>query len=386
MTAIPKIVPRPGGTPLPSEVLGRDDLIIELCKELRGGTNFILSDPRRMGKTALLIRLCNEPGDDITAVHMSLEGIDTLKDAIETMLSELLKHAGLKKRISKTLEQWLDKAQLDLGYASLEASPPDSRMPLVALEKVIIAVDDSLNEGELLVVAVDEVTRVLDNLCKNDPHQASLLLQVLNRLRSRTKSRVRWILTGSVGFHHVIRQAGETEGIMANAETLDLGPLTFTGATRLAASFFAGIEREADDDVIEAIVNRTDGIPFFMQHITKALRGSDDPVTVDEAEAAWIDFINDRSKSAPSTHLVTRLDPYYDDPKLVKEILDHFALSTEPVTFEEMVATFSSDAIDRDGLVVLVDSLVDDHYLDGSGEGWRYQSLREIWIARRRLA
>ena len=48
---------------------------------------------------------------------------------------------------------------------------------------------------------------------KEGPDAANHLLQTLRSLR-RQGSRLRWIVCGSVGFHHVLRQCNATEGVV----------------------------------------------------------------------------------------------------------------------------------------------------------------------------
>lgn len=374
------IVPQTGGTPDPGDVVGRDELILRIVAACRNGTNFIISDPRRMGKTATLIRLCNEPGPGIDALLINLEGVSSITEIAERTFDAIRRHRRLRDRAGGVLKTFIEHVSVQAGPIKL-SDFAQTLTPLVALERAFASIDDSLDDGELLIVALDEVTVAIENLCKDDPTEAALMLQMLRNLRGRQGSKIRWILTGSVGFHHVIRLAGATEGTLAEAESLDLGPLSSDNAIELAQRLFAGIDCDVDDAAVTRLIECTSGIPFLMHQTVASLRGYGESPSPGEVATAYESLIADRSKSAPATHLLTRIDGYYDDAALAKQVLDFLAIEG-PASFSDVCAKF--DTTHREVMLALVDDLTDDHYVQAN-LAWRYAALRDIWIARRRL-
>lgn len=251
------------------------------------------------------------------------------------------------------------------------------------LTQAFDAVDSQLNDGELLIVAIDEVTVALDNLCDENPRDAAIMLQTLRNLRTRPGSKTRWILTGSVGFHHVIRKASSTEGVMADADVVDLGPLSKGYATELADRLLAFIGRDATPHVIDHMVDATSAIPFLLHQVAALLGRGTGAVTETDIDDALAGYFEARGKSAPATHLVTRLDWYYPDPKLAAEVLDHLALHA-PITFSDLCAAFAVQS--RDAMLALVNDLEDDHYIQPIDHTWRYHALRQVWVTRRKLS
>jgi len=91
---------------------------------------------------------------------------------------------------------------------------------------------------------MDEVPVAIGNIARNEgANEANLLLQTLRALRRRG-SRLRWIVCGSVGFHHVLRHCGATQGVLNDLVNLPLGPLEPRDATELAQRLFLGIGRK----------------------------------------------------------------------------------------------------------------------------------------------
>lgn len=378
------ITPQTGGTPDPADVIGRDDVILQIVSAARQGTNHLLSDPRRMGKTSLLVRLCNEPGPNATALKIDLEGCATVDEVVVRILSDLRGLASLKDRARDAIRRSLEggSAKFTAGPVKLSATARVAGA-LATLESCIKAIHDDLEPEHLVIVALDEVTVAADLVARRDPGECQRLLQTLRHLRGDAHRRVRWVLSGSVGFHHVLRRAGATEGLINDLAPVELGPLQDAPARELAEALLAGIGREAGLDVIDQLVAMTDRIPFMLHNAVHRLADGSGEVTAAEADESFAGYLADRGRSGAWTHLVTRVDTYYENPTLAQQVLDARAIAADPVSFDALCAEHPS--ADAEQMRRLVDHLVDDHYLDDQTLTWRYGVLRDTWILRRRL-
>jgi hypothetical protein len=181
------------------------------------------------------------------------------------------------------------------------------------LSETIRSVDDHLEEAVLFVIAMDEVPIALLNIAANEgPAAARQLLQTLRELRQ--ESELRWIVCGSIGFHHILRRCDATEGAINDLVNLPLGPLDPDQADELARRLLLGIERPPTGDAVAALVSQGGCIPFLIHAL--ALRREDDgtgPVSAKDVADAFTGFIDDRDESRAVTHLVTRLDPLYGE-------------------------------------------------------------------------
>jgi hypothetical protein len=332
-----------------------------------------LNDPRRMGKTVWLDMFCLAPGDGLGAVKIDYEGIQSSEEFLVRTVEGLSDYRGVPAKARDKLNALFDRVET-VGPITIRAGvAARSRTELLA--EVIRGVDDHLPVGELLVIAMDEVPIAIANIARNESADAAgQLLQTLRQLRRR-ESRLRWIVCGSIGFHHVLRHCNTTEGAVNDLVNLPLGPLDISDAQELASRLLLGIGRTGGDDVVDALVERSGAIPFLIHALTHRLddtgRGA---VTVDDVTDAFMDFLDDRDESRAATHLVTRLDLHYDErtPK-ARALLDRLALNGPAQSSE-----YDSE---------LLDDLIDDHYLvERRGEvSWRYAVLREIWAHKRRL-
>jgi len=385
MVSTLSIPPQTGGTLDPSHVIGRDDLILELVASSRRGVHHLLTDPRRMGKTAMLIRLCNEPGKNVTALKVDLEGIATAEEAVLRILVAIVDDESLGRRVVEQIKSFLGDVERAGPIELSKSAKATGALP--SLRSALERVADGLDDGETLIICLDEVTIAVENLAKRDPNEANRFLQTLRGLRE-SQPKIAWILTGSVGFHHVLRKAEATEGAVNNLNIVDLGPLSSDDAAELVRALGRGIDRKFHDDAVSQLVAATDGIPFMLHNVAHRLSTGAGPIDVDEAIAACDGYLADPSKSGAWTHLVTRIEPYYPDPDLANRVLDARAISNQATTFRALFDEFRSAAeseIDRDTFLALIDDLVADHYLTHDTFTWRYDVIRHIWMLRRKL-
>lgn len=375
------IRPQTGGNVALTDVVGRGELIADALGRLRAGTNLLVCDPRRMGKTAMLSRLVSEPGEGLEAVMISFEGVASEAQFLERTIAALRSRTGLWPRIWKHVRAFVDEVEGTIGNFTVKAAFAD-RAPAEVLGDVLAAVEGQLDDP--LVVVMDEVPLAIRNITREQgANSADRVLQALRRTRS-SSTKLRWVVCGSIGFHHVLAAAGSTEGAVNDLHALALGPLDRDGAGLLARCLALGIDRDISGDAVEAMVADTGGIPYLLHHVANKLTHGTGPISAGEVDQRWGEFVDDGDLSKGMTHLLTRIDDY--PPELIdaaKAFLDAAAVAaaTEPAV------CVSLGREDRRRLIKLV---VDDHYVvvDRSAAlefRWRYDVLRRIWVRRRYL-
>ena len=340
------------------------------------GNNLCVNDPRRMGKTVWLDLFCEQPGDGFEAVKIDFEGVQTAQEFLIRAVTGLRKHRTLPHQAVAKLKALFDNVEVAVGQVSVKTGV-STRSPTDLLDETIRSIDAHLAGDVLLVIAMDEVPIAISNIARNqDPATAHQLLQTLRGLR-RTGSRLRWIVCGSVGFHHVLRQCDATEGVINDLVNLPLGPLQPAEAQELAQRLLLGIGRAGGEDAVGSLVEHSGAIPFLLHALAQRLdEAGRDAVSPADVADAFERFMNDRDGSRAVTHLLSRVDLLYGpDAASAEKILDRVAL-------EGSTRTRDLDAANR-----VLDALIDDHYLleNGGSLTWRYGVLRRIWIHRQRL-
>jgi hypothetical protein len=372
------LLPNAGSVIDPSSAVGREDALARAWRDLGEGKNLAIADPRRMGKTVLLSLLKERAPQHVTPVSIDYEGVASTEMFLLRTFEAIRGQASLPvkalEQVKAVFTGW--DAKLKLGPLEVNAGLR-TRTPIDLLTELLTTIDEQLPADQLMLVLMDEVPISILNIARNEgPAAGSLLLQALRALRGRPQSRLRWVLCGSVGFHHVLRQCGATEGALNDLANLPLGPLPDAEARELAHRLLLGIQRSGDPAARDRLASKSGGIAFLIHSLANVLRNSGtSQASVDDIDQAFEDFIADRDESRAVTHLVTRLEDYYgEDTKTAEDLLTRLAQEGR-LPVEEI------DVPER-----ILDDLIDDHYLidHDRGIGWRYEVLRVIWLKRKR--
>jgi hypothetical protein len=182
--------------------------LARLQRELANSSNLLLTAPRRVGKTSLVLRLCElERQAGRSAVFMNVEGChDEL--AFAEKLVDTLNESGLHPETLGRISLLFRKARqafsgMKVGAAGVDmemgsAEDPDHSTLGRALESIFRKIESS---GTKLLLAIDEMPELLLAMSRQDhgTERVSRLLHWLRALRQTHRQHVRWIFLGSIG-------------------------------------------------------------------------------------------------------------------------------------------------------------------------------------------
>lgn len=212
-----------------------------------------------------------------------------------------------------------------------------------------------------------------------------VLLDTLRAVRQRC-SRVRMVLTGSIGFHLIKRQLDEKgyRNQPINDVRIESVPMLEPDDARpLVEALLRGIGVEPRTVVTDSIMAHSEGHPFLIQHLVESLRGKHEPNEGDVAESLA------RLLSPPSVldlgHYASRLTKYYGEreaPALA--ILDALAKTSKGMALDALLEQLS---MDRTTAVPVIQALRDDDYLTQRGRHLRFSLdfVRRYWCDDRML-
>ncbi len=391
LPAVRPIVPAPGGQLAPDEVFGRDGDIARAWDRLER-SSIRLTEPRRIGKTSFLVRLAHAPPDGWFCVRQSFQGVATREAMAARALSGIYSLQPLGRRVGGRLKQFLNmgsvSASVDQVTFELRASFRDD--PAGALDQALQAVDDALGEQRLVLVWDEVPDMVLEVIAREGVDAASELLAVLRRFRDeRRPSSLRWLMTGSVGFHHSLRSCTGGDALIADLEAFSIGPLDQGWARWLCDGLLLGAGVTADPDVASEMAEVTAGIPYLAHLVAQYARDRGWKECAAGEVQGWFDLAAaDLDHSQAATHLLSRLGRYYgDDAATAEWVLDQTVMA--PMSRAELEAAPGAHlaASDDAALRQVLDWLCLDHYLEKHPQSgrysWRYPALGRIWKIRR---
>lgn len=213
--SIRPIALNPGGRVDPSDVVGRDADVRAILDALQS-TGVILTGPRRVGKTSLA---------GVVAHEVLTSGWDVIVQSVEGFTSVAEVAAALEAR----------------SPAARPREPESHREhDLRLLECAVTGAVRASREKLLLIL--DEVPVLVRTLERAQPGKGIALLHLLRRLRQENSARLRMMLLGSLGFHHV---RAVDQGVLNDLVRVAIGPLAPEDGTFLAASLFRFSRRRA---------------------------------------------------------------------------------------------------------------------------------------------
>ena len=369
------IVPQPGSDRDPAHFVGRVATTTRARERLTAGANLLLTDPRRMGKT-FWMRTFAATEPSFRAYLIDYQGVGTVKDFITKTAETLARDKGLPARVRTLLSKIFDHVE---SFGVSGALTIKTSHPPVSPHLLLVNILNTLNETDektVPLVMMDEVPMAIDNIARHENKQAAReLLQTLRSLRQGSV-RVRWIITGSIGFHHVLHSIGATSGDLADLEPLHLGPMPDGEARELAQRLLIGIGQMPADPVVSEFISVGGGVPSILQKVASILRqrkrGVLNPQDVREC---FEDIIDDRDEFLFLKHLGERIDPYYGARAgLARKVLGAaVSMNRDWIKITE--------SLPDEGAATIIDDLCSDHYLERRGHyiRWRYPAFQYIW-------
>ena len=373
------IVPQPGSDRDPAHFVGRVATTTRARERLAAGANLLLTDPRRMGKT-FWMRTFAAREQSFHSYFIDYEGTKTVDEFLIKTAEALIRDRSLPLRARKQLETIFDNGEISLSKGPLAIKGYFQQTPPYHLLTRVLSALENEDSKTIPIVMMDEVPMAINNIAVHEgTGSAEQLLQTLRALRQET-SRIRWIVTGSIGFHHVLRKINTTQGVLNDLNPVPLGPLADKEAEELASRLLLGIEQPLIDTVINELVKVTGGVPFLLHNVVKMLGEGPRNVTRPcDVHDCFEDFIDDPDQFYGLEHFLTRMPSNYDGRARIADDILRKALS------ETNVWVSIDSLAPNEETAATLDDLVKDHYLERRGLSvrWRYPALQYIWARKK---
>lgn len=296
------------GTP-PPELAGREDLLernaiaLDRIRAGRPARPSILYGLRGVGKTVLLSRLRDAAeADGFTIVsleapeHRSLPGV--LVPSLRAALLRLNRIKQATAGVTRALRALAGFAKLKVKYDDIEVALDFEPEPGLAdsgdldadLADLMIAAGEAARERESAIVLV------IDELQYVPEEQLAALISALHRANQRQVP----VTMLAAGLPQLLGQMGRAKSYAERLfEFIEVGPLNAEAAS---SAIRVPIEREdetIDGDALDAIVEQTQGYPYFLQewgkHSWDTAEAS--PITREHVMAATITALADLDAS-----------------------------------------------------------------------------------------
>jgi hypothetical protein len=375
--------------------------LARLRRELTNGANLLLTAPRRVGKTSLVLRLGElERQAGRCAVFINVEGChDEL--AFAEKLVDGLTESGLQPTLLKRVSLACRGARHALSGMKVGAAGVDMEMTAgedadhSTLGRAVESIFKKIEVGETpVLLALDEMPELLLALSKDEhgTERVSRLLHWLRALRQTYRHRVRWIFLGSIGLDSFVDDRNLRKTVN------DLTPMNLEALTPDEADRF--LSRLGNDNGLplspeqRALVIERVGwpLPHHLQIVFHALVDSGTNLAdADAIEAAFTHLLLPNNLSQFDTWR-QRLDEQFgpSDAKAARDVLRHLCQYADGRDRAHVLNALMSTRQATDPAAVeeqisrLLGMLQRDGYLLESNGRYAFRSflLREYWHRR----
>jgi len=286
-----------------AKYLERSKLQAELLEAIRNGEHVILTAPRRVGKSSVMIALASQEHPDLVLIYENIESDGSSREFYQRLWGLLVKQLSSQIKASKQLQQWIKGRTVSgasMDGVELQKVELDHKAELLSLVKALG------KEPYKVVLMLDEFPEVLMAIRKKEGEEAALaILHTLREIRHSADFRnFSTIIAGSIGLHHVVSMLGRLTTIN-DMRTADVPVLTKEEGADLLELMLNGATIQLDK-VARTHLLETVGylLPYHMQLVVVAIDARSEvkgqeivtPELIDEAAnmvVSWSDKFED---------------------------------------------------------------------------------------------
>ena len=359
----------PGGRLDTKDVIGRDNEIERYWRVLQR-QGLVLSAERRIGKTHILFKMRGECQSGYLPFYQDLEAVHSIAELIRSIYGTVQQSSSTLPNVKARIAKWSPLLPDKIG--GIEMPTADASWQVLLTE----AFDDLVNiadDNTRILMLWDEFPLMLHNLQRSaGPDTAIQLLDHLRALRLARADRLRFLFTGSIGLHLVLRslrEAGNTNDPVNDMLSLTVPPMVHRDTCALAEALLretraapAHIPRLASE-----IAEQVGGFPYYVHHVVDQLDQLRRQPGLEDVSAAISNLVYDPHDPANLNYYVSRLSSYYAEGQraLALLVLDTLAReqSSTPVPALLNLCRHRDPSLADEQLREILTILSEDHYI-----------------------
>ena len=384
----------PGGRLNTKDVVGRDNEIARYWGVLER-QGLVISAERRIGKTHIVLKMRDECRSGFLPFYQDLEGVHSMGDLIRSIYGTVQQSLNTLPSLKARIAKW--SSLLPGKIASVDL-PTGANTWQVLLSE---AFDDLIGiaDDRRILMLWDEFPLMLHNLQRREgPDSAIQLLDHLRALRLARADRLRFLFTGSIGLHLVLRslrRAGNTNDPVNDMLSLTVPPMAQEDTCGLAAALLEETRAVPAQipDLASRIAGEVGGFPYYIHHVVDQLDQLRRPPALEDVSCAVDTLVYDSHDPANLNYYVTRLSSYYadDERSLALVVLDTMAGQASPTLVPELLnlCKHRDPSLKEEQLREILTALAEDHYIEptkcagGAAYDFRWKLVKKWWKERR---
>lgn len=381
----------PGGRLATEDVIGRDKEIVRYWRVL-GRQGLVLSAERRIGKTHILFKMRDECQRGYLPFYQDLEAVHSIPDLLRSIYGTIQQSLSTLPNVKAHIAKW--SALLPKKIAGIDLPTADATWQVLLAE----AFDDLTNiadKNTRILMLWDEFPLMLHNLQRREGQDTTIqLLDSLRALRLARADRLRFLFTGSIGLHLVLRslrEGGNANDPVNDMLSLTVPPMEQPDARRLAAALLRQTRAASTriPRLASQIAKEVGGFPYYIHHVVDQLDQLGRRPTLQDVSAAVDHLVYDPHDPANLSYYVNRLSSYYTDAQraLALLVLDTLARELPPTPLPKLLnlCKHRDSSLPDERLRETLKVLSEDHYLEpkpcaaGLAYDFRWPLVKKWW-------
>lgn len=379
-----------GQTPRGNDFFPREAIINKIYRRLDAGQNLFLAAPRRVGKTSIMRAMEDAPRAGFQFIYIITESINDIESYYHKLLTATLGSDAVsnlfqkRESIRSLVQEIAGSISIKLPWLEIQANKGDKQETnQAAFEKLLLKLDTG---EDTIVIMIDEFPQTVENIRENHGNQVAETFLRLNRAqRQTTNSRIRFILTGSIGLPAVVKKL-TSDSVINDLNVVEIPPLSETEATEMCRQLLQQYNVDFDETVIPYLLDRISWlIPFHMQlgaqELIDLYENSGQRLTHSDVDKAFQQMLNFRN-DIYFNHYYSRLQEAFTEGQYLVA-LDLLARLSGKETLDKAEVRAIGEAISSKEMESLLESLEYDGYIfyDEPHASYRFQSalLRQWW-------
>lgn len=381
----------PGGRLDTKDVIGRDNEIDRYWRVLQR-QGLVLSAERRIGKIHILFKMGDECRSGFLPFYQDLEAVHSIADLVRSIYATVQQSSIRLPNVKARIAKWSTLLPDKMGGIDLPTADASWQVLLTdAFDDLINIPDDNTR----ILMLWDEFPLMLHNLQRRAGQDTAIqLLDHLRALRLTRADRLRFLFTGSIGLHLVLRslrKAGNTNDPVNDMLSLTVPAMAHRDTCELAEALLRETRATpaAIPHLARKVAKQVGGFPYYVHHVIDQLDQLRRKPELDDVSAAVDHIVYDPHDPANLNYYVTRLSSYYaDDQRFIALlVLDTLARQPSPTPVPELLnlCKHRNPSLADERLRGVLTILSEDHYIvrtrceTGVTYDFRWPLIKKWW-------
>jgi len=191
----------------------RDKLILNLWEKLKKGQNVLISAPRRIGKTSVMLYMKQNPIKGYQVIYLIIESVNNKNEFFRKLVHEIYAKLNNGNKFTSIMRK-LRKSTLikSIGPDGIAFEKKDIDYYL-ELKNIISQLD---LKDEKLLIMIDEFAQTVENIMQDENDSNAINFLESNRdirINPEISKKIQFIYAGSIGLENIVSHLNSISAI-----------------------------------------------------------------------------------------------------------------------------------------------------------------------------